>query len=161
MEIKFPSNLSNEKYGNFSHDFESADRAIKCAEQGHAVIYWDNPKGIDEAPMKRVGFLQGVTYSRHGIKYRVMTADGFIFSFDHAQCIQDEHCPRVFVKGDFGAGTGRLIGVQCDENVVGDNPLFLIRLLPFEGGVWYTATADQLLFVDDVKMGVGKEEANG
>ena len=157
MEIKFPSNLSDKKYGKFAHGFESSQHAIECAEQGHAVIYWDNPKVPDEEPTRAVGFLQGVTYSHHGVKYRVMTVGGFVFNYDHALPIEDGHCPRVFVNTGNGAGTGRLIGIQCDEDTVGEHPKFIVRLLPFEGGIWDTVTADQLLFVDDTKMGVAKE----
>lgn len=156
MEIKFPSNLIDKKYGKFAHDFDCPQHAIECAEQGHAVIYWDNQMAPDEEPNRFVGFLQGVTYSHRGVKYRVMTVSGFVLNYDNAQPIEDEHCPRVFVNSGCSAGIGRLIGIQCDEDTVGDHPRFLVRLLPLEGGRWATVTADQLLFVDDTKMGVAK-----
>lgn len=157
MEIKFPSNLTDKKYGKFAHSFGPHTRTIECAEQGHAVICWDMPDDPDEEPLRQVAFLQSVTYTRTGPKFKVMTQDGFVLTYDRALCIEDEHCPRVFVNTESGAGTGRLIGIQCDEDMVGDNPKFLVRLLPFEGGIWDTVTADQLLFVDDLKMGVAKE----
>ena len=162
MEIKFPSNLSDKKYGKFAYPFESLRHTIECAQQGHIVIYWDDPKVPDEEPTRAVGFLQGVTYSHHGIQYRVMTVSGLIFNYGHALPIEDGRCPRVFVDTGWGAGVGRLIGIQCDRDIVGDNPKFIVRPLPFiEDELLDTVTADQLLFADDVKMGVAKEETNG
>jgi hypothetical protein len=80
-----------------------------------------------------------------------------VFNYDHALPIEDDHCPRVFVKTGTGAGTGRLIGILCDEGIVGEHPKFIVRLLPFESNILDTVNADQLLFVDDAKMGVAKE----
>ena len=79
-----------------------------------------------------------------------------ILTYPHATPIAEGHCPRVFVKDEDGAAVGRLIGIQYDEDE--KTHKFLVRLLPFESGMFKTLTADKLMFVDNAPMGVGTED---
>lgn len=156
MEIKYPSNLTEQKYGKFAHGFGDYNDAVHSADDGRIVIYWDDPSDPDSTPVRQVGFLQGVSYSRKGAKYTILAQSGYILTYAHAIPIAEEHCPRVFVKDESGAAVGRLIGVQYDEDQ--KTPKFLVRLLPFESGLYNTLTADKLMFVDNAPMGVGTED---
>lgn len=156
MEIKYPSNLTEQKYGKFAHGFGDCNDAAQSADAGRIVIYWDDPSDPDCTPVRQVGFLQGVTYNRKGTKYSILAQGGYIGIYDHAIPIAEEHCPRVFVKDEAGAAVGRLIGVQYDADE--KTHKFLVRLLPFESGIYNTLTADKLMFVDNAPMGVGTEE---
>ncbi len=156
MEIKYPSNLTDQKYSKFAHGFGDCNDAVQSADAGRIVIYWDDTEDPDSTPVRQVGFLQGVSYNRKGAKYTVLTQNGYILTYAHALPIAEEHCPRVFVKDESRAAVGRLIGVQYDENE--KTHKFLVRLLPFESGLYNTLTADKLMFVDNAPMGVGTED---
>ena len=156
MEIKYPSNLTDQKYSKFAHGFGDYNDAAQSADAGRIVIYWDDTTDPDSTPVRQVGFLQGVSYNRKGAKYTVLTQCGYILDYTHALPIAEEHCPRVFVKDESGAAVGRLIGLQYDENE--KTHKFLVRLLPFESGRYNTLTADKLMFVDNAPMGVGTED---
>lgn len=156
MEIKYPSNLTDQKYGKFAHGFADYNDAVHSAEVGRIVIYWENTNDPDSTPVRQVGFLQGVSYNRKGAEYTILTQGGYILTYPHATPIAEEHCPRVFVKDENGAAVGRLVGIQYEEDQ--KTPKFLVRLLPFESGMFNTLTADKLMFVDNAPMGVGTEE---
>ena len=117
MEIKNHSNLTEQKYRKFAHDFGDCNDAVRSAEAGRIVIYWDDTGDPDNTPLRQVGFLQGVSYNRKGAKYTVLTQSGYTLAYAHAIPIAEEHCPRVFVKDESGAAVGRLIGVRCDEEI--------------------------------------------
>lgn len=159
MEIKFPSNLTDRKYSQFARSFDDRDEVARSAESGRIVIYWDDTADPDDTPVRQVGFLQGVSYSRKGAKYTIFTQSGYTLTYTNVIPIAEEHCPRVFVKDDGGAAVGRLIGLQYDEDK--RTHKFLVRLLPFVPSVYTTLTADKLMFVDNAPMGVGTEETNG
>ena len=156
MEIKFPHNLTDQKYSKFAYGFADCNDAVKSANAGRIVIYWDDTTDPDSTPVRQVGFLQGVSYNRKGTKYTIFTQSGHILTYAHVIPITEEHCPRVFVKDESGAAVGRLIGLQYDEDE--KTHKFLVRLLPFESGRYNMLTADKLMFVDNAPMGVGTED---
>lgn len=155
MEIKYPYNLTDQKYGKYAYAFEDCNDAVDKATAGRIVIYWDDPEDRDGTPVRQVGFLQGVSYNRKCSKYTILTQGGLILTYSHATPIAEEHCPRVFVNDENGAAVGRLIGVQYDEDK--GTHKFLIRLLPLDKYIYSTLTADKLMFVDNAPMGVGTE----
>ena len=152
MKIKYPSNFTAKKYSKFAHNFDDCDDAVRGVGAGRIVIYWDNASNPDDTPVCEVGFLQEVRYYRNAVKYGVLTLDGYVLNYDHASPIEEEHCPRVFVRDEDAAAVGRLIGVQYDEDK--KTYKFLVHLLPFESCIYKTLTADELMFVDDAQMGV-------
>ena len=156
MEIKYPSNLTDQKYSKFARAFADYNDAVHSAEVGRIVIYWEDTNDPDSTPVRQVGFIQGVRYNRKGHGYTILTQGGYILTYPHATPIAEGHCPRVFVKDEDGAAVGRLIGIQYDEDE--KTHKFLVRLLPFESGMFKTLTADKLMFVDNAPMGVGTED---
>ena len=156
MQIKFPSNLTDQRYSKFAHGFADCNDAVQSADAGRIVIYWDDTTDPYSVPVRQVGFLQGVSYNRKGVEYTIFSQSGYTFTYAHAIPIAEEHCPLVFVKDEAGAAVGHLIGLQYDEDE--KTHKFLVRLLPFESGLYNTLTADKLMFVDNAPMGVGTED---
>lgn len=162
-KIKFPQ-YSHSQMLKLIYD-RDATREVRIEdsspiERGQFVIAWDSDVAADDYPV--LGALCSLTLKRYGeLSYNVLCEGGYHVDYKHVRIVEPQHLPSVVTLGFGGlrngasASVGKLIGFYFDDN---DEPF--VTVLDKNGAVNLNKP-ENIAYLEDVKFGIVKEEADG
>ena len=165
MEIKlnFPNTITAKALAKNAVRYSYSEE-LDALKYGRLVVAWDTPKG-DNDPVKFYGFLNKITFDSNGsVLYEVFCpAYDCTLIFDIVEVVEELACPKIYYNDGELQGVGHLVGML--KPIRGEktdcHTYCRICVAPWDEERYRTVTVDQITFVDNITVGIAKEEDNG
>lgn len=165
MEIKlnFPNTITAKALAKNSIRYSTSEE-LGALKEGRLVVAYDTPKD-DDTPVKFYGFLSKIIFDSNGsVRYEVFCPDvGCTLTFDTVKVVEELACPKIYFNDGEWQGVGHLVGML--KSTSGDKtgcPIYCrIRVAPWSEEHYCTVKVDKIAFVENITVGIVKEDYNG